>query len=73
MNTTNQMTSHVSLHLISGNHTLHSGNRLYKQIEPGYFLEINELRGWRPAQKDLYSPYTSSHSIVEIHHFLSQN
>lgn len=49
MDTTNQMTSLVSLHLISGNRTLHSGNCLYKQIEPGYFLEINELRGWRPA------------------------
>lgn len=35
--TTNQMTSLVSSHLISGNHTLNSGNGLCKQIGPGPF------------------------------------
>lgn len=49
MDTTNQMTNLVSLHLISGNPTLNSCNGLYKQIGPGHFLEINELRCWHPA------------------------
>lgn len=37
MDTTNEMTSLVSPHLISGNHTLNSGNGLCKQIGPGPF------------------------------------
>lgn len=49
MDTIDQMTGLVSLHLISGNQILYSSNGLYKQIGPDHFLETNKLRFWRPA------------------------
>lgn len=65
MDTTNKMTSLVSPHLISGDHTLNSGNGLCKQIGPGRFLETSELRCWHFSMKRLCSPKASSHPTVE--------
>lgn len=73
MDTTNQMTSLVSPHLISGNHTLNSGNGLCKQIGPGPFPGNQSTQMRHPAEKDLHLPYASSPSTVEIQPCLSPN